>query len=184
MPVLGWLPHYQAGWLRFDLIAGLTAAAVVIPQAMAYATIAGLPIQVGLYVALAPMLVYVLLGTSRPLSVSSTSSLSLLTASALLWCCGANQRSRRLRCPGCYIGVSRGPVPGGGLLAASGLSGRLYLAAGSHRLQGRHRRGDLCRPTGQGAGTVHPQRVGSAHVDVDCHEAWARSTGRRCSCRW
>ncbi len=84
VPILGWLPHYQASWLRLDLVAGLTAAAVVIPQAMGYATIAGLPIQVGLYVALVPMLVYAFLGTSRPLSVSSTSSLSILTASALL----------------------------------------------------------------------------------------------------
>ncbi len=53
-PVLDWLPRYQKGWLRFDLVAGLTAAAVVTPQAMAYATIAGLPVQVGLYVALVP----------------------------------------------------------------------------------------------------------------------------------
>jgi high affinity sulfate transporter 1 len=83
IPILGWLPNYQAGWLRFDLVAGLTAAAVVIPQAMAYATIAGLPIQVGLYVALVPMFIYTLLGTSRPLSVSSTSALSMLTAAAL-----------------------------------------------------------------------------------------------------
>ena len=83
IPILGWLPHYQTNLLRFDLVAGLTAAAVVIPQSMAYATIAGLPIQVGLYVALVPMLTYVVLGTSRPLSVSTTSSLSLLTASAL-----------------------------------------------------------------------------------------------------
>jgi high affinity sulfate transporter 1 len=83
IPILGWLPNYQSGWLRFDLVAGLTAAAVVIPQSMAYATIAGLPIQVGLYVALVPMFIYTLLGTSRPLSVSSTSALSMLTAAAL-----------------------------------------------------------------------------------------------------
>ncbi|MCB0042960.1 MAG: hypothetical protein KDE23_24910, partial [Caldilinea sp.] len=76
LPILGWLPKYQRGWLRFDLVAGLIAAAVVIPQAMAYATIAGLPVQVGLYVALAPMLCYALLGASRRLSVSSTSALS------------------------------------------------------------------------------------------------------------
>ena len=88
IPALGWLPHYQARWLRLDLIAGLTAAAVVIPQAMAYATIAGLPIQAGLYVALVPMLVYTLLGSSRQLSVSSTSSISILTASALLYAVG------------------------------------------------------------------------------------------------
>ena len=47
-----WLRGYQRGWLRADVIAGLTAAAVVVPKAMAYATIAGLPVQVGLYTAL------------------------------------------------------------------------------------------------------------------------------------
>jgi SulP family sulfate permease len=54
IPILGWLLRYQPAWLRFDLVAGLTAAAVVIPQAMAYAVIAGLPVQVGLYTALVP----------------------------------------------------------------------------------------------------------------------------------
>ncbi len=83
LPVLQWLPGYPSRWLRFDLVAGLTAAAVVIPQAMAYAAIAGLPVQVGLYTALVPMLIYVLLGTSRPLSVSSTSTISMLTATEL-----------------------------------------------------------------------------------------------------
>ena len=45
VPILGWLPSYPRGWLRFDLVAGLTAAAVVIPQAMAYASLAGLPVE-------------------------------------------------------------------------------------------------------------------------------------------
>lgn len=84
MPILSWLPGYPSGWLRFDLIAGLTAAAVVIPQAMAYAAIAGLPVQVGLYTALVPMLLYALLGASRPLSVSTTSTIAMLTAAALV----------------------------------------------------------------------------------------------------
>ena len=83
IPSLGWLPNYQAGWWRFDLGAGLTAAAVVIPQAMAYAAIAGLPVEVGLYTALVPMVVYALLGTSRPLSVSVTSTIAMLTATVL-----------------------------------------------------------------------------------------------------
>ena len=83
VPILGWLPNYRPDWLPADLLAGLVAAAVVIPQALAYASIAGLPVQVGLYVALAPMLVYVLLGTSRPLSVSSTSTISMLVATTL-----------------------------------------------------------------------------------------------------
>jgi SulP family sulfate permease len=83
LPILSWLPKYEPAWLRADLLAGVVAAAVVIPQAMAYASIAGLPVQVGLYVALAPMLIYALLGTSRPLSVSSTSTISMLVATSL-----------------------------------------------------------------------------------------------------
>jgi SulP family sulfate permease len=79
----GLLPGYQKSWLRFDALAGVTTAAVVIPKCMAYATIAGLPVEAGLYVALVPMLVYALLGSSRPLSVSTTSTLALLTASEL-----------------------------------------------------------------------------------------------------
>lgn len=66
-----------------DVVAGLTTAAVVLPKAMAYATIAGLPVQVGLYTAVVPMAVYALLGTSRPLSVSTTTTLAILTAAEL-----------------------------------------------------------------------------------------------------
>jgi high affinity sulfate transporter 1 len=79
----GLLSGYQKSWLRFDAVAGVTTAAVVIPKSMAYATIAGLPVEAGLYVALVPMLVYALLGSSRPLSVSTTSTLAILTASEL-----------------------------------------------------------------------------------------------------
>jgi MFS superfamily sulfate permease-like transporter len=61
--------------LRADVVAGLTTAAVVVPQAMAYATIAGLPVQMGLYAGLVPMAVYAVSGTSRVLSVSTTSTL-------------------------------------------------------------------------------------------------------------
>ncbi len=77
------LSGYEKEWLRFDALAGLTTAAVVIPKSMAYATIAGLPVQAGLYVALVPMFVYAVLGSSRPLSVSTTSTLAILTAAAL-----------------------------------------------------------------------------------------------------
>ncbi|GAB3761914.1 SulP family inorganic anion transporter [Ramlibacter monticola] len=72
-----------AGGLRADLVAGLTAATVVLPKAMAYATVAGLPVAVGLYTAFVPMLVYALLGTSRVLSVSSTTTLAILTGAQL-----------------------------------------------------------------------------------------------------
>jgi high affinity sulfate transporter 1 len=69
--------------LRFDVIAGLTAAAVVLPKAMAYATVAGLPVAVGLYTAFVPMIVYALLGSSRVLSVSSTATLAILAGTEL-----------------------------------------------------------------------------------------------------
>jgi len=82
-PVFNWLPAYRKEWLRYDLIAGLTAAAVIIPKAMAYAAIAGLPLVVGLYTSLVPLVVYAIMGTSRALSVTSTSTLALLTVSEL-----------------------------------------------------------------------------------------------------
>lgn len=69
--------------LRFDLVAGLVAAAVVLPKAMAYATVAGLPVAVGLYTALVPMIIYALLGSSRVLSVSSTTTLAILAGTQL-----------------------------------------------------------------------------------------------------
>ncbi len=78
-----WLLNYRKDWLRPDIIAGLTAAAVVIPKAMAYATIAGLPVEVGLYTAFVPMVIYAILGSSRPLSVSTTTTLAILTAAEL-----------------------------------------------------------------------------------------------------
>ncbi|MEE7448753.1 sodium-independent anion transporter [Methylobacterium radiotolerans] len=68
---------------RFDLVAGLTAAAVVLPKAMAYATVAGLPVAVGLYTAFVPGIIYGLLGSSRVLSVSSTTTLAILTGAEL-----------------------------------------------------------------------------------------------------
>src|SRR5277367_5464599 len=83
IPIPDWLLRYQKSWLRPDIIAGLTSAAVVIPKAMAYATIAGLPIQVGLYTVLVPMAIYAVIGTSRPLSVSTTTTIAVLTAAEL-----------------------------------------------------------------------------------------------------
>ena len=81
--ILGWLTDYQHDWLRPDVFAGLTTGAVVVPKAMAYATVAGLPVQVGIYTAFVPMIVYALLGTSRPLSVSTTTTLGILTGAQL-----------------------------------------------------------------------------------------------------
>ncbi|MFJ2542112.1 SulP family inorganic anion transporter [Microbacterium sp. NPDC087589] len=75
---------YRREWLAPDVVAGLAAGAVVVPQAMAYATIANLPVQVGLYTCIIPMLVYALLGGSRAMSVSTTSTIATLTATTLV----------------------------------------------------------------------------------------------------
>src|SRR5512143_1242868 len=74
----GWHKAFAA-----DLIPGLTTAAVVVPKALAYATIAQLPVQAGLFAALVPMAVYAALGTSRLLSVSTTTPIAILCATAI-----------------------------------------------------------------------------------------------------
>jgi SulP family sulfate permease len=78
-----WARGYRRAWLGPDLVAGAVASCVVVPQAIAYASLAGLPVQLGLYAALVGMLVYALLGSSRPLSVSVTSTISIITATAV-----------------------------------------------------------------------------------------------------
>ncbi len=83
MMMLDWLFGYRKEWLRPDIIAGLITAAVVIPKAMAYATVAGLPVQAGLYTAFVPMVVYAVLGSSRVLSVSTTTTIAILTGADL-----------------------------------------------------------------------------------------------------
>ena len=83
IPLFDWPRGYRKEWLRLDLVAGLTTAAVVVPKAMAYATVAGLPVEVGLYTAFVPMVIFAILGTSRPLSVSTTTTLAILTGTQL-----------------------------------------------------------------------------------------------------
>ena len=83
IPILSWLPRYDRAWLTVDVIAGLTLWGLVVPEAMAYAGIAGLPPQAGLYTLLAALLVYALLGTSRHLVVQATSATAALLASSV-----------------------------------------------------------------------------------------------------
>lgn len=83
VPILSWLPRYDRTWLTVDVIAGLTLWGLVVPEAMAYAGIAGLPPEAGLYTLLAALLVYALLGTSRHLVVQATSATAALLASSV-----------------------------------------------------------------------------------------------------
>jgi sulfate permease, SulP family len=82
-PGLAQFRGYERGWLRGDVVAGVTVAAYLVPQVMAYATVAGLPPVVGLWAALAPLAVYAVLGSSRQLSVGPESTTALMTATAL-----------------------------------------------------------------------------------------------------
>lgn len=83
LPGLWVLGHYQRGWLRGDLLAGVVVAAYLVPQVMAYAEVAGLPAVAGLWASLAPLAIYAVLGTSRQLSVGPESSTALMTAVAV-----------------------------------------------------------------------------------------------------
>lgn len=65
LPILEWLPRYQRRWLGPDLAAGLSVWALLVPQGLAYATVAGVPVQYGLYTAFAAMVAYAIFGTSR-----------------------------------------------------------------------------------------------------------------------
>jgi len=83
LPPLQWLGGYQTGWLAGDLIAGVTLAAYAIPVSLAYAGLAGLPPQVGIYGYMLGGLGYALLGSSRQLAIGPTSAISLMIAGTI-----------------------------------------------------------------------------------------------------
>jgi SulP family sulfate permease len=83
LPILLWLPAYNRSWLSLDIIAGFTLWGLVVPEAMAYAGIAGLPPQAGLYTLVASLLIYAFLGSAHHLSVGPTSATSALLASSV-----------------------------------------------------------------------------------------------------
>jgi SulP family sulfate permease len=83
LPVITWLPQYQRSWLRSDLVAGLTLAAYALPVSVAYASLAGLPPQAGLYCYLLGGIAYAAFGTSRQLAIGPTSAISILIGSAV-----------------------------------------------------------------------------------------------------
>lgn len=83
LPIIRWLPLYQAGWLLPDLVAGLTLAAYAIPVAMAYSALAGLPSQTGLYCYIFCGIVYALFTSSRHLAIGPTAAISVMVASVV-----------------------------------------------------------------------------------------------------
>jgi high affinity sulfate transporter 1 len=83
VPIISWLPRYQSAWLPRDLIAGATIWGLLIPEMIAYATLAGLPPQAGLYTLLASLVLYAIFGTSRHLVVAGTSASAVLVYSTV-----------------------------------------------------------------------------------------------------
>lgn len=82
-PFLDWLPHYRRQDLVGDVMAGIIVAIMLVPQSMAYAMLAGLPPEIGLYASILPLIIYGLMGTSRTLAVGPVAIMSLITASGL-----------------------------------------------------------------------------------------------------
>jgi SulP family sulfate permease len=83
LPVLQWSRQYNRQQAGSDLVAALIVTVMLIPQSLAYALLAGLPAQIGLYASILPLVVYALFGTSRTLSVGPVAVASLMTAAAL-----------------------------------------------------------------------------------------------------
>ncbi len=84
VPLIGQIRAYDRSWLRGDLIAGVTVAALIVPKNLGYAGIAGIPLQNGLYAAAAGAIVYAVFGTCRQISMGPSSGLAAVAASAVL----------------------------------------------------------------------------------------------------
>ena len=83
LPITKWARSYNRDWLRPDIVAGITLGAFTIPEVIAFVSLANLPPEVGLYSALIALLVYVIFGSSRQLSIGPTSTISILVGSTL-----------------------------------------------------------------------------------------------------
>jgi sulfate permease, SulP family len=82
-PILAWVPGYQRSWLRSDIIAGLTVCAILVPEGMAYAQLAGMPPETAFYAAPAALLAYAILGSSRQLVVAVSSAIAIMSAATI-----------------------------------------------------------------------------------------------------
>ena len=117
LPILDWAPRYTRRTLTNDLIVAVIVTVMLIPQSLAYALLAGLPVQVGLFASMAPLLVYAIFGTSRTLAVGPVAVVSLMTAAAVA-----------------PLAAQGSPEYLGAAIALAMVSGLLLLAMGLLRL--------------------------------------------------
>ena len=106
VPIVGWVPQYRRADLRPDLLAGAISWAVMVPVAMAYAQMAGLPAEAGLYASLASLIAYAVFGTSRHQKVLASSTMAVMSAAVIA------------------------PLAGGDMAAYASLSAMLALTVG------------------------------------------------------
>ncbi len=117
LPILDWGAQYNSKTLTNDLVAAVIITIMLIPQSLAYALLAGLPAQVGLYASMAPLLLYAIFGTSRALAVGPVAMASLLTAAAAAKVAGGGTPE--------YLAAA---------VALAGISGLMFLGMGLLRL--------------------------------------------------
>ena len=135
LPGIWVLRGYQRSWLRGDLLAGVTVAAYLVPQVMAYAEVAGLPAIAGLWAAVGPLVLYAILGSSRQLSVGPESSTALITAAAVTALVAGDQQNYANTAAA--LALTMGAIC---LICWGGeawLLGQPAFPSGPHRLHGR-----------------------------------------------
>jgi SulP family sulfate permease len=120
LPVLSWLPNYRRAWLRDDGVAAVSVWALLVPQALAYATIAGLPVQYGLYTAFAALIAYTLFGTSRQVVQGPSATVAAVSTAVITPLAGA-----------AAIGTDKA-APWAAALALA--AGAVYVALGAARM--------------------------------------------------
>ena len=121
VPIVAWLPAYDRADLRFDAIAGIVSWGVMVPVAMAYAGLAGMPPETGLVTAFAAMALYAVFGTSRHLKVTTSSSIAIMSASVVAAIAASD--------PSLYVPLSAGlAVIVGLILVVAGLARLGFLS--------------------------------------------------------
>ncbi len=99
LPIIAWLPAYQRADLKPDLVAGAISWAVMVPVAMAYAQMAGMPAQAGLYASLASLIAYTIFGTSRHQKVLASSTMAVMSAAVIAPLAGGDMTASPPRWP-------------------------------------------------------------------------------------
>jgi sulfate permease, SulP family len=120
LPILRWLPAYQKTWLTADAVAALSVWALLVPQGLAYATIAEVPVQYGLYSAFAGLIAYTIFGTSRQMVQGPSATVAAVTAAVIAPLVGASA-----------MGTNKAATFAAGLALVAGL---VYVALGLVRM--------------------------------------------------